>query len=110
MNINKQIETHLDAARSIACNEVERMARKILTDHQNLDEFVMRMGAYFFTYKDESKAAIHPYNKYSCGYGYNDTFKYLKPLNDFIREWNSTLCLTGIPMRFTAKGPKTTNW
>lgn len=96
----------------LAADVVEKMARKILTDHNELEEFIMAMGSYFFTYKDGS-ADLQPMtqkmNK-SWNYYYEDSEPYLKPLNDFISEWDKRLKITGYAMRFTAKSEKITDW
>jgi hypothetical protein len=39
-----------------------------------------------------------------------DSFKYFKPLNDFISKWDDTLKLTGEGIRFTADGEIITDW
>ncbi len=81
-----------------ALAEVERLARKILTKHANLDEFVMGMGTAFFTVKGSDE-----------NLGLEDR-KYFKPLRDLIFNFDDTLGLTGEPMRFTATDKKVTNW
>lgn len=96
----------------LAADLVEKMARKILTDHNELDEFIMAMGSYFFTYKDGG-ADLQPLTQKmneSFNYYYEDSEPYLKPLNDFISEWDKRLKMTGDAMRFTAKSEKITNW
>jgi hypothetical protein len=72
----------------------------------------MAMGSYFFTYKD-GRADLQPMaqkmNK-SFNYYYEDSKPYLKPLNDFISEWDKSLKMTGGAMRFTANSQKITDW
>lgn len=108
------IQEHYSKACEIASNVVEKMARQILSEHKELDEFIMAMGSYFFTYKNKKRQGnLEPYtqkmNK-SWNYYYEDSEEYLKPLNKFIGEWNNYLKITGDAMRFTATGLKVTDW
>jgi len=106
------IEYHYNEACKLACEKVERMARGILKRHSHLDEFIMAMGSYFFTAKN-GKDDLQPITQKmnaSWDYYYVDTVAYLKPLNDFIGKWDEYLKITGEPMRFTANGPKVTDW
>ncbi len=96
MNPTKRIQALLSEARKLAIAHVEASARKILQDHPNLDEFVMGMGTCFF---NEGKENLGPEQR-----------AYMRPLSDFIDDWDETLHMTGIPMRFTANGPKITDW
>lgn len=84
------------ALRSDALVELERKARRILLKHPNLNEFVMAMGEAFFTTADGTVST--------------EDRAYMKPLNDFIYEWDEFLRLTGSPMRFTAHGDKVIHW
>ncbi len=96
----------------LAADLVEKMARKILTNHNELDEFIMAMGSYFFTYKNGGahlQPTVQKMNK-SFNYYYEDSEPYLKPLNDFIGAWDKRLKMTGDAMRFTAKSEKITDW
>lgn len=99
--INKDIEKHLKAMYDLALPEVERLARKCLSQNpKKLNEFVMCMGTFFFTDHAGEVYYDHVVEKLS---GY-------KPIDDFICEWNGILKLTGEPMRFTATGIKITDW
>lgn len=97
MNIDRQIQGHLDAATNLALAELERRARKILAEHPNLDEFVMGMGAAVFSTKDGQN--FWPEDR-----------RYTKPVERFLLDWDRSLHLTGHPMRFTATGKKITEW
>jgi hypothetical protein len=102
MSPNKIIAQHLNDATDVALIEVERMARKILAEHPNLDEFIMAMGGAFFTVKDRGNGdepSIEPYER-----------RYMRTLDRFLTQWDSELHLTGIPMRFTATGTIVTSW
>ena len=94
---DKAIQLHYDEAVRLALTTVERMARKILRDHPNLDEFVMGMGRAMFTTNDKQNLGT-------------EERAYMRPLDDFLTEWDRWLHLTGEPMRFTAHGPKITTW
>ena len=96
-----QIKEHYSKACELASQKVERMARAILQKHGNLDEFIMGMGTWFFSIKDKR----YPNNHLS---GIDRA--YLKPLDNFISEWDDFLKITGEPMRFTAFGKRVTNW
>jgi hypothetical protein len=96
MNPNKKIQKLIDQAGQMAMEHVEFMARKILREHKNLNEFVMGMGTCFFSEGEENHRL--------------ETYAYMKPLEDFIDEWDETLGITGTPMRFTANGQKVTDW
>lgn len=95
---NKQaVKFHYDKAGDFAVAEVERMARQILLTHPNLNEFIMGMGLACFT--DKADNSLDTSDR-----------RYMKPLDDFISEWDEYLKITGEPMRFTATGKKITSW
>jgi hypothetical protein len=96
MNPTKKIQKLVDQAGQMAIEYVEFLARKILREHPHLNEFVMAMGACFFT---EGRNTL----------GLEER-AYMKPLEDFIDEWNETFGITGCPMRFTANGQRITDW
>lgn len=99
--IDKQLTNLYDKMYGIAILEVERLARKCLSQNpKHFNEFVMCMGTFFFTDKKGEVVWGHIAEKRS---GY-------KPLDDFICEWNSILKLTGEPMRFTSSGKIITHW
>lgn len=96
-NPTKQISQHVDEALSLALQYVEEQARKILSEHPNLDEFVMAMGdCTFSTFANENL-------------GLEDR-SYFASLRRFIWAWDDILGITGNPMRFTATGPVCHNW
>jgi hypothetical protein len=98
MTTNHQITYHYKCATKIALDEVERVARKILREHKDLDEFVMGMGSSGFTFKNTDGL-------------FNDSdFRYMEPVFNLINRWDNVLSLTGHPMRFTAEGKKITVW
>ena len=84
-------------ARREALKHVEALARKILKQHPNLDEYVMAMGTAFFS--DCYMETISVYDR-----------AYMRSLSKFLDEWDEYLKLTGEPMRFTADGKKMTDW
>lgn len=105
----KQIKDAFFLAERLALEEVERMARSILARHENLDEFVMCMGSWFFTVREGSK--METGYILTSDWNVDETdFKYLKPFANFMGEWDEYLKLTGNPMRFTATGKKITRW
>lgn len=110
-----EVAVHYNKACELASLKVEQIARQILVEHKELDEFIMAMGSYFFTYKSKKRKDEHlsgytqKMNK-SWQYYYEDSEPFLKPLNDFISEWDNYLKITGDAMRFTATGVKVTDW
>ena len=86
-------EFHLTKATELCLIEIEKMAREILLKNKKLKEFVMAMGTYFFSYK-----------KGGVAHDFED-----KCFDDFMDKY-SDLNLTGVPMRFTAKGDIVTDW
>lgn len=92
-----KVKLYYDLAHEHAVGVVERMARDILLTHPNVVEFVMAMGIYGFNDKHGHTVHLHE-------------FAYMRPLHDFIREWDDVLKLSGTPMRFTATGNKITDW
>jgi len=105
------VADYYEKAEKTASEVVEKMARQILREHPELNEFVMAMGTYFFTYKEGGILdPISSKMNSSYNYVYYDTEPFLKPLNDLIGEWDSRLKITGDAMRFTADGIKITDW
>ena len=95
----KEIDRLYDQTVNAALAEVERIARKILVEHPVLDEFIMGMGTWSFTSRRDK----------GMSWTYPDK-TYMKPMDDFICEWDEYLRLTGTPMRFTATGKVKTEW
>ena len=110
------IEYHYDRACNLGIQRVEKLARTILRNHPQYDEFIMGMGSCFFTLKGKEAgkgdivSTVSRRMNDSYNYVHYDTYKYFKPLNDFIGKWDAYLKLTGEAMRFTAKGKKVTDW
>ena len=93
----RRVAEFYESACVAANGYVEELARKILAEHSTLDEFVMGMGIACFTDKKGDSLDL-------------EDRAYMKPLADFINEWDDFLKITGEPMRFTANGPRITNW
>jgi hypothetical protein len=79
-------------ADKIARKEIERLARKIMTDHPELRDFKMGNGEYIFDDQND-------FNRLISG----DDPR-VAELERFIFNWDKTLHLTGDPMRI--KNPK----
>lgn len=93
-------------ADKIALDWIEEGARKVLKICPSLDEYIMGMGSAFFTLKNED------YHLTATGYDYGEA-KVPKTAIDFlewVEELNDMFNSKGAPMRFTAKGPKITDW
>lgn len=93
-----KVDRLYEEAGDLALQLVEQMARDILRKHPNLDSFVMAMGCASFSVKGEVESL-----------GTEDR-AYMRTLHAFIEEWDRCLHLTGVPMMFTADGPKVTQW
>lgn len=106
--VEKQILAKYLQAEALALEELELRARRILSNHPNLKEFVMGMGSASFTlHKPQYFSKDGPLEDMINWY---TEVKYAAPVFDFISEWDCILKLTGNPMRFTATGPKITMW
>lgn len=93
------IQYHVDQAYNLARAKVEKMARKILREHPNLEAFIMAMGSATFSVKGQL---------YSLGL---DERAYFRPLDNFINKWDDMLGLTGDPMWITGPdGVIKTEW
>lgn len=99
MKKSHSIEYYYNKAFKLAINKTENMARRILKQHPNLDEFIIGMGSWSFTRKNGDIEI--------------DTFSPIKYVNNFaslMNKWDELFHITGTPMRFTAKGKKVTDW
>ena len=88
----------LNECTEIAIKRIESLARNILVDNKQTNEFIMAMGSFFFT----SKLGDVIYDK--------EDLRGYKKLEDFIYSLPKDLCITGEPMRFTKNGPVITDW
>jgi hypothetical protein len=93
----KQIEELYESASLLALKLIESEARKLLRNHNSLNEFVMAMGSTFFI--DKHGEVVD-----------NWRFKYIEQFTDLINDLDDRFHITGTPMRFTANGPIVTNW
>lgn len=96
INDKRIMELFFEAAHRIGLEVMEQIARDILKQHANLEEFVMAMGTWTFWKKDGSQL--------------DENTGYLKPLVRFMDYWNDVFKFTGEPMRFTAEGPVIKDW
>lgn len=100
-------------ASKCASEYVEQEARKILVEHPELNEFVMAMGSWHFSWKvgatDDKGIVIEEYMNNVILDGEIE-FIDDSDLAYFMAEWDSVLKITGEPMRFTAKGKMRRDW
>jgi hypothetical protein len=96
-NPSQRIETLIAECERLALDYVEQTARRILRTLPHLDEFVMGMGGAMFSTTVGENLGL-------------EERAYFRPLCNFLFHWDDTLKLTGIPMRFTAYGPKVSDW
>lgn len=87
----------------MASRLIETRARKILSAHPSLDEFIMGMGAWMFTRRDSQDDISTVYREYIPAYAESFT----RMMDEFD---DMELKVTGEPMRFTARGSKVTDW
>ena len=110
-----------DTAGSLATDYIRQEARTILQGDNNLNEFIMGMGACFFTAKQEG---LYDITKYSD----NELIKidenngllsdnnlhmadsFQPDFMDIINELNDKFNSMGFPMRFTANGKEENDW
>lgn len=82
---------------------IELRARKVLSLHNNLDEFVMAMGGWIFTRHGSDDNISDIELSYIPAYA--------RSFAEMMREFEDMeLKVTGEPMRFTAKGPIVRMW
>ena len=67
---------HYNNAKKFAKQYIKMAVEEILTEHPELDEFVLDGNTWFFIGKDENTI-------------YNNTHKWFKYLNEFLSEWYS---------------------
>lgn len=98
------ILNHYQLARERALEHVEYLARTILQQHKNLEEFVISMGVWYFTKKANNALGYEVVD--------SDSAKYLREsrLAYFLVDWDDELKILSQPMRFTAEGPVRTDW
>jgi hypothetical protein len=102
-NPSSKIDRYLAASESLALDFIEYEARRIMRDHLHGYEFLMAMGVAYFNKSQHDAPDI--YIKIGCT---NEDC--VSELFNFITEYDYCLGLTGNPMRFTADGPKVTDW
>jgi hypothetical protein len=108
--IKQQYQAAVFAASRAALILVEAQARAILRRHPALDEFVMGMGMWFFTYKVGARDRCGIRLTADMNRCLHEPRAYMRPLLDILDELNDDLKLTGEPMRFTAEGPVIHDW
>jgi len=82
------VKKHYDMAVEQALLNIEQMARDLMQQYPDLEEFSMSMGDWCF-FGDNGDAQ----------YDRNDPR--LQTLNEFISRWDEYLKLTGYPIRFS---------
>lgn len=85
-----------------ALNLIEKKARALLASHKNLDEFVMAMGGWIFTRKNDESGDYISMDRCPA---------YVTSFARMMSEFEDIdLKVTGEPMRFTASGPVVKDW
>lgn len=96
-DVNTAIGRLVAQAQDLASQHVEEMARTILRrNRKSVEWFCLGMGT----------AAFYDMQ----GYPMDDDDPKFREFYEFVGEWDSTLHITGEPMKFTADGPKITDW
>lgn len=107
--LNKKITALHEEIDRLLEARIEELARMKLRSNKNLKEFVMAMGTAFFIDKEGSIVDID--EEVYSNYNYiSKPAKGFKQIYDFLLEYDHTYKVTGNPMRFTAEGPKITEW
>ena len=78
---------------------VKKEALKVLKKDNDLVEFVMAMGGFFFINKKGDIVSSD-----------DKGGKHFKKLSNFFYDWDNTLKMSGDPMRFRKDGKITTKW
>ena len=103
MNGRKKVERLYEQCEKAAEDYIISEARKILKAHKNLDEFVIAMGDWFFTTKQADEQGQHVLFNTPKYINESELFK-------FLYDWDRSLYLSGMGIRFRVDGPITTNW
>ncbi len=90
---------HMNAFRA-GLKEIENLARLTLKNYTNLHEFVMSMGRWGFTTKDNDHISPEYGPKEKC----------FELVEAFINEHDGKFGFTGYPMRFTLNSPVRNDW
>lgn len=96
MNANKQIQSLLDKAFSIAIDELIRICRETMLEFPELKHCCIGMGTVAFYESDGTPIWCDD--------------KRNKKVDDFLIQWDRSLGLTGYPAKFTAKGEVKNDW
>lgn len=114
MNTQERIQQLYSEAHSLGLQEIESLARKILNHYEDLDEFVMCMGTWFFTSNKYDVNFSSDTDRVSFYIGDSDEEDEVQfdfsELEEFITEWDSNFYFTGNPMRFTKDSEITEEW
>jgi len=106
----KRYEIAHEAIRNDALHEVIVEARKIMTKHPHLVEFLMAMGTYYFIDKTGEIVSTTQEHYANGNYTQRDSRSYFKNLNNFFLELDETLKLSGEGIRFKLTGKIVTDW
>lgn len=83
-----------------AMNEIEEMVKKAFIEDSRLTDFVMAMGS--TTFHAKRRGIIDDTN--------TDKYPAIKPIFDFMDEWDEYLKLSGAGIWLKRDGTKLTNW
>ena len=73
-------------------DEIEKHARKTISENEDLKEFVMAMGTHFFTNSSDVDSFV-------C-----------EEIEKILYDWNDELKLTGIPMKIKQNEERISDW
>ena len=120
-----EIDKLYDQASNLAVETVEYGAREILKENPDLHEFVMAMGACFFTAKEGGKYDMNSYDEDVAEEMWNDGFEFaddklmldsaferklFPEFFDNVDDLNEKFKVCGCPMRFTAYSKVVRDW
>lgn len=85
---------------TLLLSEIERIARLELNNNENLDEFIMGMGSYFFTtHKNDTNIRGNVTTNYKSN-----------GIDEIVKKYDNEFNLTGEGMRFTKNSKVITDW
>jgi hypothetical protein len=116
--LRDKAQTLDEKATELGYEYVKLLAKLIMSENPNVSEFVMAMGACFFTYMDydygdegEEAEGIERTVGTNFKFGNDKHFpEWAEPMIDFISKWDSALHITGYSVRIDRSGNEVTIW
>lgn len=103
-------ERYHQRARRLILDEIELIARKVLTENPEYVEFIMAHGTHFITTKEQGLYCVSLTTSNVFADCDEHDYKKIKEVTDILLKWDETYGLTKESIRFTHDGPVVTNW